>query len=44
MMDSILGRIQRYDEEQAWLRQFVIPGSALVHIDALAWRVSLVSS
>ena len=45
MADGLLERIQRYDAEQAWLRQFVISGgSASVHVDAVAWGISLVPS
>jgi hypothetical protein len=43
MADSILERVRRHDEEQALLRQFVIPGTASsVHVNAVAGRIPLV--
>jgi len=38
MMDSFLERIRRYDEEQAWLRQFVIPEEDRPRFTSMPWR------
>ena len=38
MAKSILGRVEQYDEEQAWLRQFVIPEEQRHRFTSMPWR------
>jgi hypothetical protein len=38
MMDSLLEKIRCYDEEQAWLRQFVIPEEDRPGFTSIPWR------
>jgi hypothetical protein len=38
MVSSILQRVRRYDEEQVWLRQFVIPEEQRRRFTSMPWR------
>lgn len=38
MSNSILERVKRHDEEQAWLREFVIPEEQRHRFTSMPWR------
>ena len=38
MVSSILQRVRLYDEEQAWLRQFVIPEEQRRRFTSMPWQ------
>jgi hypothetical protein len=38
MTDSILERIERYEADHAWLRQFVIPEEDRHRFTSMPWR------